>query len=378
METVIRSDVYITQSIDHSAITISNGYQCKYANFARTMANSAFSRTNVNECKEADSTHSTGQGASSNSNVNERKWADFAYSTGHSASSNIKPEDANEGKNEDSASTTHSDIFGNIDGQVIDPTEGTESEACLSLLLPTLHNVDVGIKTTPERYLENLHLLGLAWVEKVKHIACLTLSKPRGPVYPEILEPTAKRLFKILEEAPDPGKIRRRADFADEIDIIWRVKPDWLPHSHGEFLYLWEYVTGIVRTWGWNCHNEPRRRGAPEHLRRMQDQMPRTRFFQNTTPATAYHHILKYHNIPPIEAFIRKNKFYRVGDDMTACILPEPSPLCHHRCIHRHPSLRKENLIDWRSRCRHPRNHSPPQKNLKSGSEAFAKARPTA
>ena len=76
MEAVIRSDVYITQSIDHSAITISNGYQCKYANFARTMANSAFSRTNVNECKEADSTHSTGQGASSNSNVNERKWAD--------------------------------------------------------------------------------------------------------------------------------------------------------------------------------------------------------------------------------------------------------------------------------------------------------------
>ena len=328
MEGVIfGDDAYVTQSTGHSA-TIP---------------------IDANECKNADFAYSTGHGAFSNSNVNECNEADFTHSTGHSAFSDIEPMDVDEDENEDSTSTSHSATIGNIDAQGIDPMDGLEAsfenreittkkstkfQAYIPSTWPIKQNMYVGMNTTPGRYVENLHLLGSAWVQKVQHVARLTLNTPTGPVWPTEIEPHALALFAFLKTVPRPGYIRRRADFADEIDFVWRENPPWLPPTHQAIIPLWEYVTGMARTWGWNWHNEARKQGAPEDVWRKEDRRPRTRNEQNKSSKAAHHHILVSQNIAPVAAFIRTNKFYRVGDDMTACERPESSPRCRYRCHH--------------------------------------------
>ena len=187
-----------------------------------------------------------------------------------------------------------------------------------------------------QRYLENLYLLGMAWVRKVQHIARLTLNSPTGPVWPTYLEPTALKLFDFLAKCSIDGtrvRERERADFADEIDFLWRTNPQWLPANHTMYIPIWEYVTGMARTWGWNWHNEARKRGAPEEVWRQEEYKPRTRYHQNEGSASQ-HHILSALRVPRIENYIRTNKFYRVGDDETACEQPESSPHCRDKCHH--------------------------------------------
>ena len=194
--------------------------------------------------------------------------------------------------------------------------------------------MDEGWDTSCHRYLENLYLLGMAWVRRVRHVARLTWNSPTGPVWPTYLEPTALELFDFLKTfSLDCTRVRERADFADEIDFLWRTNPPWLPANHTKYIAIWEYVTGMARTWGWNWHNEARKRGAPEEVCRQEDRNPRSRYHQNEGPASQ-HHILSALRVPSIANYIRTNKFYRVGDDETACEQPESSPRCRDKCQH--------------------------------------------
>ena len=337
-----------THSTGHSAFSYPIANECNNADFAYSTGHSAFSL--VNESIYADFTYSTGHSAFSNPLVNEGKKADFTHSTGHSAFSTIKPK---------VASTIQDVTVSSIDKQgIISMTDltnrmkkcqistkstknrqsrkkSTGFQAYIPLAWPIKQNMYVGMNITCERYIENLHLLGSAWVQKVQHVARLTLNLPSGPIWPTDIEPLALQFFEYLKTQPSPGAIRKRADFADELDFVWRVWPFWLPGSHLEFIRLWEYVTGMARTWGWNWHNEARKQGAPERVWRKEDRKPRTRYYQNDKrSAMAHHHILVDHKVPPVATFIRTNRFYRVGDDETACIRRDPSPRCRFHCHH--------------------------------------------
>ena len=66
----------------------------------------------------------------------------------------------------------------------------------------------------------------MAWVRKVQHIARLTLNSPTGPVWPTYIEPLALKLFDFVGRFSGGWiRVRERADFADEIDFVWRVNP---------------------------------------------------------------------------------------------------------------------------------------------------------
>ena len=204
---------------------------------------------------------------------------------------------------------------------------------------PKKQDMYVGMNTSPERYLENLWLLGKAWVRKVKHVARLTLNSPKGPIWPTEVEPMALALFDFLRGQRLPlrywANIPDRADFADQLDFVWGVNPPWLPSRHHElFPPLWEHLTGMARTWSWNWHNEARKHGAPEAVWRPDDHNPRSRFYTNKTSAARHHHILAQQRVPTIAQHIRRNKFYQVGDDETSCERPQSSPRCRDKCHH--------------------------------------------
>ena len=181
--------------------------------------------------------------------------------------------------------------------------------------LPKKQDMYVGMNTSPERYLENLWLLGKAWVRKVKHVARLTLNSPDGPTWPTEVEPMALALFDFLMARRRPlgywANIPDRADFADELDFVWRANPPWLPPDHHEvFPPLWEYLTGMARTWS------------------------RSRFYKNKKSAARHHHVLAQQRVPTIAQYIRTNKFYQVGDDETSCERPQSSLRCRDKCHH--------------------------------------------
>ena len=157
---------------------------------------------------------------------------------------------------------------------------------------PIKQNATVRTGLTLQRYLENMYLLGMAWVRKVQHIARLTLNSPTGPVWPTYIEPLALELFGFLQSCSiDWTRVRERADFADEIDLVWRVNPLWLPDEHKRYIPIWEYVTGTARTWGWNWYNEARKRGATEEVWRREDGYPRSRDHQNKGSASRHHEL---------------------------------------------------------------------------------------
>ena len=295
----------------------------------------------MTEGEYADVTHSTGSSAFSNVKGNECKNAEFTYSTGHSASFNIKTADADFMKG-----TGHSASTANVKTKGTDPMYdlaasmrklkiSTKFEAYIPSAWPIKQNMYVGMDTTWQRYLENMYLLGMAWVRKVQHIARLTLNSPTGPAWPTYIEPLALDLFDFLGRfSVEWTRVRARADFTDEIDFVWRVKPPWLPPIQMLYTPIWEYVTGMARTWGWNWHNEARKRGAPQEVWRREDRHPRSRYHQNTSSASKHHHVLATLRVPTIANYIRTNKFYRVGDDETACEQPESSPRCRDKCHH--------------------------------------------
>ncbi|CAD6565571.1 MAG: hypothetical protein ASARMPRED_007334 [Alectoria sarmentosa] len=252
-----------------------------------------------------------------------------------------------EGNNADiTQSTGHSATIENIHTRGIDPMDdlvasmknckiSTNFQAYIPTSWPTKQDMYAGMNTSPERYTENLYLLGIAWVRKVQHVARLTLNSPKGPLWPTEVEPMALALFAFLRQQPSHGaSIPDRADYADELDFVWREGPPWLPPNHTTFVPIWEHVTGMARTWGWNWHNEARKQGYPKEIWKPEDRKPRSRFYQNKTHAAEYHHVLAKQRVPTIAQYVRTNKFYQVGDDETACEQPQSSPRCRDRCHH--------------------------------------------
>ena len=309
--TPITTTLVTTQSTSHSAII-------------------NFETMDVDECNDADFTASTGHSA---------LIVDVTQSTGHSATTTVT------GTME---STGHSATID--DHQGIDPMDdlvasiksfeiSRQFKAYIPPTWPKKQDMYVGMNTSPERYLENLWLLGKAWVRKVRHVARLTLNSPNGPIWPTEVEPMALALFDFLKGQRLPyrywANIPDRADFADQLDFVWRDNPPWLPSRHHElFPPLWEHLTGMARTWSWNWHNEARKHGAPEAVWRPDDYNPRSRFYTNKTSAARHHHILAQQRVPTIAQHIRTNKFYQVGDDETSCERPQSSPRCRDKCHH--------------------------------------------
>ena len=207
----------------------------------------------------------------------------------------------------------------------------TGFQANMPLSLPIKQNVYVGMNITQERYIDNLCLLGVAWVRKVQHVARLTLNSSTGPVWPVDIEPLAVEFFKMLSQyRVDWASTPYRADYADEIDFVWREIPSWLPATHLEFIAIWEHVTGMARTWGLNWH-------------------------QNETKNMKHFHVLAQHRVPNIAQYIRTNKFYRVGDDEAACERPQSLPRYRQECHHTEIALilkrvRNQKLIRTRAR----------------------------
>ena len=325
------------------------------------------------EGEYAYGTHSTGHSASFDTEMadaNECKDADSAKATGHSASFDTEMADANECKDADSAKATgHSASTANVKTKGTDPRDdlvarmkklkiSTKFEANIPSALPIKQNMYVGMDTTWQRYLENMYLLGMAWVRKVQHIARLTLNSPTGPVWPTNIEPLALDLFDFLRSfSVDWTRVRERADFADEIDFVWRVKPPWLPPIQMMYIPIWEYVTGMARTWGWNWHNEARKRGAPQEVWRREDSYPRSRYHQNISSASQHHHVLSALRVPTIANYIRTNKFYRVGDDETTCetarvVTSLPRQMPPHGTSPHPQDTKEETWFDTRSQCR--------------------------
>lgn len=144
-EGVIGSEAYITQGTGHSAIFHHETNECNNADFVLT---------------------STGHGAFLTSMANECKNADFASSTGHSAFS--------EG--------TGDPMDGIVASQDYCETSERQVRGFQPYTWPNKENMYLVWNTCPDRYLENLYLLGMAWVQKVQHIARLTLNSPTGPV----------------------------------------------------------------------------------------------------------------------------------------------------------------------------------------------------
>ena len=288
--------------------------------------------------------------------MNDCKYAEF-ISTGHSAVFNIKTVDTNGCKDADFLKCTgHSAPTENVKFQGTDPMDdlvasmkklkiSTEFQEYIPSAWPVRQDMYVGMNTTRQRYLENLYLLGMAWVRKVQHIARLTLNSPSGPAWPTPIEPLALELFDYLRRrSVDWTSVRERSGFADEIDFVWRLNPPWLPANHVKFIPIWEFYTGMVRTWGWNWHNEARKRGASEEVWRQQERYRRYRYLQNSSSTIRHHHVLAGLRIPTVANYIRTNKFYRVGDDETACEQPESSSRCRDKCHHTERACRFKRL----------------------------------
>lgn len=326
-----------TQSTGHSAT-----FHTDVTDVTSSTGHSAFSHIEANEGRNADFAEGTGHSATFTGDVIGCHRADITYSTGHSASSNLSTMEANECENADFAKGAGHSVPTIVQYDIdclVARFESLEISKQFRAYIPATwrkkQNMYVGMNTTPERYLENLYLLGLAWVRKVQHVARLTLNSPEGPIWPTKVEPQALILFAYLgTKQVNWASIPERADFADEIDFVWRVSPPWLPAQHSNFIPIWEHVTGMARTWGWNWHNEVRKQGAPEDVWKAVDRIPRTRFHQNKSSAARHHHILAKQRVPTIAQYVRTNKFYQVGDDETACERPQSSPRCQTRCHH--------------------------------------------
>lgn len=175
-----------------------------------------------------------------------------------------------------------------------------------------------------ERHKENMCLLLQDFCVKARHTARLTRNWDCGEIWPTVVEPAALELSETLNTyGIDWSNVKYRPDYIEELDFVWRRWIDILPADHHKYKIIWEYVTGMARTWdrGRKASGVWLQNGEEAHGKRQ-------------CPGRNYH-IVKDLRVPTIAQSIRTNKFFGVGDDETACICARPSPLCHKRCAHR-------------------------------------------
>ncbi|CAF9938938.1 MAG: hypothetical protein ALECFALPRED_007931 [Alectoria fallacina] len=215
-----------------------------------------------------------------------------------------------EGNNADiTQSTGDSATIDNIHTKGIDPMD----DLVASMKTARSQDMYADMKTSPERYIENLYLLGIAWVRKVQHVARQTLNSPKGPIWPAKVEPMALALFAFLRQQPSHGAcIPDRADYADELDFAWPVP--------GAGIGTTKQENKVIQ----------RRFGSQKTANRAAGSTKTKHMRQNTTTSW------RSRGVPTMAQYIKTNKFYQVGDDETACEQPQCSPRCRDRCHHSH------------------------------------------
>ncbi|KAF6228616.1 hypothetical protein HO173_011787 [Letharia columbiana] len=198
---------------------------------------------------------------------------------------------------------------------------------------PVKQDMYAHFNITTERHRENMCLLLQDFALKARHTARLTRNWEGGEVWPTVVEPAALELSETMNNyGIDWRNVQYRPDYAEELDFVWRCWSTELSANHINHKIIWEYVTGIARTWdqgrkasGVWFHND-----EEEHRKKR-------------CPGRNYH-LVKNLRVPTIPQAIRTNKFIGVGDDETACICSRPSPQCHRRCVHREQIARIKYL----------------------------------
>ncbi len=186
---------------------------------------------------------------------------------------------------------------------------------------------------TKERHRDNMCLLLQDFALRARHIARLTRNWEGGEIWPVAVEPAVLKLSETMNQWNiDWRNVKYRPDYAEELDFVWRTWPDTLPADHIHYKIIWEYCTGMARTWD----SDRKARGhwfqndEAEHLR-------------GKGPGTSYHFV-KNLRVPTIPQAIRTNKFIGIGDDETACICTQPSAQCHRHCVHKENIARIKHL----------------------------------
>ena len=189
---------------------------------------------------------------------------------------------------------------------------------------PVKRDMYAHINITAERHRDNMCLLLQDFCIKARHTARLTRNWECGEVWPTVVEPAALELSETLNKHRiDWCNVKYRPDYLEELDFAWRSCTHSLPADHHKYKIIWEYITGMARTWD-------RGRKASGVWFQNDEEAHR----KGKCPGSDYH-IVKDLRVPTIAQSIRTNKFFGVGDDETACICVRPSPLCHKRCVHR-------------------------------------------
>lgn len=193
---------------------------------------------------------------------------------------------------------------------------------CLSNL-PAKEDVYAHYNITQERHKANMCLLLQDFALKARHIARLTRNRAGGEIWPLVVEPAALQLSEIMNTHKiDWRNVPYREDYLEELDFYWRNTPETLLVGINGHKVIWEYVTGLARTWdhGRKYRSIRLENDAEDHYRK---KCPSKNF-----------HIVKSLRVPPIPTVIRRNQFIGVGDEGTACICPRPQARCHIRCVH--------------------------------------------
>ena len=179
-------------------------------------------------------------------------------------------------------------------------------------------------RITKERHTENMCLLLQDFALKARHVARLTRNWEGGEIWPTVVEPAALELSEFMNQyGIDWRNVKYRPDYLAELDFMWRSWPDSLSAESDGHKLMWEYISGMARTW-----DRDRRK---RNIRFQNDQEDHHR---QKSPGKDYH-IVKNLRVPTIAQAIRKNKFIGVGDDETACVFPRPLALCQKSCAHK-------------------------------------------
>ena len=189
---------------------------------------------------------------------------------------------------------------------------------------PVKRDMYAHIKITKERHFENMCLLLQDFALKARHVARLTRNWEGGEIWPTVVEPAALELSEYMNmNGIDWRSVKYRPDYLSELDFLWRSWPDSLSAESDGHKLMWEYITGMARTWD--------RDRSKRNIRFQNDQED---YRRKKSPGKDYH-IVKNLRVPTIAQAIRKNKFIGVGDDETACTYMRPSPLCQKSCAHK-------------------------------------------
>ena len=179
-------------------------------------------------------------------------------------------------------------------------------------------------KITRERHVENVCLLLQDFALKARHVARLTRNWEGGEIWPIVVEPAALELSETMNmKGIDWSIVKYHNNYLDELDYMWRNWSDVFSATSDGHKLIWEYVTGMARTWD---HDRRKR-----NIRFQNDSEDHHR---RKCPDKDYH-IVKNLRVPTIAQAIRKNRYFGVGDDETACGFMRPSPLCQKSCAHK-------------------------------------------